>query len=76
MSNRIAEANFCLRVPHGVGEGAAARYNDFAASAVCQDVDPAGEVSGPGEAAAELDHDDVIVAHLVGRPAFASHRGE
>ena len=76
MGSGIAESYFCLRSPDCIGEGAAARHDDSAASAVCQGVDPTSEIAGAGKAAAKLDYDDVIVAHLVGRPAFARHRGE
>jgi hypothetical protein len=76
MGGGIAETYFCLRSPDGIGEGSAARHDDSAASAVCQGVDPTNEMSGAGKAAAKLDYDDVIVAHLVGRLAFARHRGE
>ena len=56
---------------NGVGKEAAARYDDIAAPGVCQDLDPAGEISRAGKAAAELDYGDALVTHLVGGTPLA-----
>ena len=71
MSDRIAEAQFWLCMSNGVGKEAAARYDDIAAPGVCQDLDPAGEISRAGKAAAELDYGDALVTHLVGGTPLA-----
>lgn len=76
MSDGVLKSNLCLRLPGSVGKWSAARHNDGAASEVRQDVDPAGQMSGADKTAAELDHDDVVGTHLVGRPIFARRRGE
>ena len=76
MSDRIVEAQFWLCVSDRVGKGAAARYDDTAAAAVCQDFDPASEISRACKAAAELDHGDALATHLVGGPSLARDRGK
>ena len=76
MSNGVLKTNFCLRLPDSIGKWSSARHNDGAASEVCENVDPAGEISGTDKAAAELDHDGVLGAHLIGRPIVARRRGE
>jgi hypothetical protein len=74
VSGGIAESDFCLCLPNGVRERAAAGHDDTPASAARQGADPISEMAGAGKTAAQLDHDDVTVVHLVGWAAFARCR--
>src|SRR5215831_14217290 len=70
VSGGIAEPDSCLCLPNRVRERAATRHDDTLASATGEGVDPIGEMAGAGETAAQFDHDDVTVAHLVGWAAL------
>jgi hypothetical protein len=67
----IAEPDFCLCLPNGIRERAAAGHDDTPATAARQGADPINKMAGAGKTSAQLDHDDVTVVHLVGWAAFA-----